>query len=247
MCAENEVAGIFAPERAEYEFYAIQPAILPGDIVLNELCSGTGEPWIELLNTTTEPLNLSGMQLSDDPSMPAKWILTDTLVPAKKYLLVNPSAGALDAHTAGSFALPLNGGYLQLADASGIVLDSATYGNQVPGKSTGRYPNGYGPWNLMPPTKGSFNHLGFSGSDVLMFPNPGNNMVYLEMEYTSGPVTWSIYNAMGKKVLEKTYLYSTNQMSSIIQPIDISNLDGGLHVVSVNRNGEIETKKLIIL
>jgi hypothetical protein len=210
-----------------------------GDFVLNEFYTASGEAWIELLNTTTESLDVSGMQLSDDPSLPAKWIMADTVLPAKKFLLINPEPGAS--------VLNESGGYLQLANASGKILDSAAYGNQVTGKSTGRYPNGYGPLTHMPPTRGSNNLTGFTGGDVLLFPNPGHTTVYLEMEYTDGPVTCSIYNALGKKVLENNYLYGTNQVSTIIQPIDISTLDRGLHVLHVNRNGAITTKKLIIL
>jgi hypothetical protein len=34
--AENDSAGIFSPERAEYEYYSIQPQIDKGDIIINE-------------------------------------------------------------------------------------------------------------------------------------------------------------------------------------------------------------------
>ena len=43
--AENDSSAAFSPERAEYEYYAIQPVIKPGYVVINEMLAinqGTG-------------------------------------------------------------------------------------------------------------------------------------------------------------------------------------------------------------
>ncbi|MCX6269394.1 MAG: CotH kinase family protein, partial [Bacteroidetes bacterium] len=143
--AENDSAGILSPERAEYEFYTIQPEILPGDVVLNEFHAGSGqESWIEFFNNTAETLQLMGMQLSDDITFPGKWIFPDTTIPAKNYLLIYPAINSFPGARSALVSLDESGGYIQLSNSAGMLLDSARYGPQVPEKSTGRYPNGYG-------------------------------------------------------------------------------------------------------
>ena len=74
--ADNDSAGIFSPERAEYEFYALQTNISPGDLVINELMAtnsstvndpdGQYEDWVELYNPNLFPITTSYLNLSDN-------------------------------------------------------------------------------------------------------------------------------------------------------------------------------------
>ncbi|MBK7667235.1 MAG: CotH kinase family protein [Sphingobacteriaceae bacterium] len=109
--AENNNAGMFAPERAEYEFYtlaAVQTASV-GQVYINEfLADNVGdvsnetfqfEDWIELYNTTSSPLELSGLYLTDNYSAPTKFPFPqNTVVPANGYLIIwadnNPSTSS---------------------------------------------------------------------------------------------------------------------------------------------------------
>jgi hypothetical protein len=233
--AENDTAGAFSPERAEYEFYTVQPMILPGDVVLNEFNTGS-KSWIELLNTTTEPLNVSGMRLSDDPSSSKNLIVPDTVILAKKYLLIDVPD-----------AISATGGSLHLVNASGIIVDSVSYGQQVAGKSTGRYPNGYGPMTYMLPTRGGYNLMGTTpGSGFLLFPNPGHESVNIEISITSGSLEVTIYNSLGKPVLDKIYHYTSSRIRSTVQQVDVSSLTSGIYILKVNCEGETTSKKLII-
>jgi len=44
--------------------------------------------WIELYNQSMQPVNLDGWSLTDDPTVPAKWLFPEVMVPAQTYLLV---------------------------------------------------------------------------------------------------------------------------------------------------------------
>ncbi len=75
--AENDNAGMFSPQRAQYEFYELTAASAPaGDVVINEFMAsndvtasdqdGEFDDWIELYNNTNASIDLSGYSLSDD-------------------------------------------------------------------------------------------------------------------------------------------------------------------------------------
>jgi len=88
--AENCSSGIFSPQRAEYEFYSIQPSINKGELVINELyCSSTStDKWLEICNTTSESICLSGFSLSDNITEPSKWLFPDTTIGGYGYLII---------------------------------------------------------------------------------------------------------------------------------------------------------------
>lgn len=246
--AGNDKAAVLSPERAEYEFYTIQPAILPGDVVLNEFHAGTTqENWLELLNTTTEPINMAGMHLSDDPANPVKWVLPDTMIMAKKYMVFYPDGEPSGRKAASSIAISNAGGRLLFFNATGILLDSVTYGIQVTGKSTGRYPNGYGVMTYMLPSMGRYNRFGTTpGSGFLLYPNPARGQTNIEFTQNSSPAMVTVYNSMGQQALENTSLYGTGLIGPVLHPVDISTLKSGLYMVRVSCNGETTIKKLMI-
>ncbi len=89
--------------------------------------------WIELHNTTTESIDISGFGLSDDEDDPLQWKFpAGTIIEANSYLLVwadgeDKVASAL--HT--NFKLSSKGEDLTLADNNGTVIDRIDFGKQV--------------------------------------------------------------------------------------------------------------------
>ena len=86
------------------------------------------EDWIELHNTGTSTVDLGGYFLTDDPTLPAKWIFPPTLIPAGGYLVVFASGndvtdpgGAL--HT--NFSLSALGEYLALVQPNGVTVEDS--------------------------------------------------------------------------------------------------------------------------
>lgn len=135
------------------------PAIRFNEILADNLTavdhSGTQPDWVELYNTGTSPVNLSGWSFSDDGN-PRKYVLPEgTQISGNGYLLLwcdaaNTATPGL--HT--GFALGKNGESLFLYDASSNRVDALSFGPQVSDKSLGFIE---GRWSLCEPTPGASN------------------------------------------------------------------------------------------
>ncbi len=155
--AENTNAAKFSPERAEHEYYTLDAVAAvtaqPGDIIISEFLAsneadttdeeGKYEDWIELYNTTSQPISLAGVYLSDDMAEPTKWTFPSTAsIPAHGYLLVwadDDESSTIGYHA--SFKLSAAGEQLTIGYASGPVLDSLSFGQQTADVSMSRCPN----------------------------------------------------------------------------------------------------------
>ena len=246
IVAQNDSAAVLSPPRAEFEFYSIQPLLKPGDIVVNEILTGSS-PWIEVLNNTAEPLNVEGLSLSATKMSYGQWPLPDSIVRPGKYLVVYPDYMPDNSSNSASWPLSMSGGSIFLTDSLGTLLDSVTYSSQVSGKTTGRYPNGYGPMTFMPPTPGQYNRTGTTPvSGFGLYPNPARGTATIEMVNPQGPARVDIYNSMGMIVSENQFSTGLSTMESMAVQTDISELSAGLYMVKLTCNGNSTIKKLII-
>lgn len=196
--AENVNAGKFSPERAEYVFHTLKAQVLvnahPGDIIINEFLAsnengavddeGEHEDWIELYNTTSQPINLSGIYLTDNFSNPTKWAFpAEASIPAHGYLVVwaDEDSTGIDYHA--SFKLSAGGERIMVGYADGTVLDSLTFGAQVTDISMSRCPDVAGDFiSTASATPGAANvceaTTGITEStqniQMTLYPNPAN-------------------------------------------------------------------------
>ncbi len=74
--------------------------------------------------------------------------------------------------------------------------------------------------------------------DVLMYPNPANNMLHLQTHDVFSQIT--IYSIQGQQITRNSY-QAVNQAT-----IDVSNLATGLYMISIQTEDEIITKRLVI-
>jgi hypothetical protein len=109
--------------------------------------------WVELYNSASAPIDLSGKFLSDELTNPTRHRIADGVtIPAKGYLLFyadgEPEQGPMHLN----FKLEKNGesiGFYE-AGATGIrKLDEVVFGEQTINLSTGRYPNGSDTWEQL--------------------------------------------------------------------------------------------------
>lgn len=116
---------------------------------------------IELYNASGAAIDLSGKSLTDDPLLPRKFVFSPgTSIAAGGYLIVyadlNSSAPGL--HT--GFSLDAEGDQVRLLESTangGAVIDSITFGFQVPDFSISRTGAAANIWTLTPPTIGAVN------------------------------------------------------------------------------------------
>ncbi len=107
-------------------------------IVINEFLAHTDDPavdFVELYNYSTQPVNLSGCILTDDPATNRYRIPNGTTLAARAYL-------AYDQNQLG-FRLSAAGETIYLISSNGTrVLDALRFGPQQNGVASGRTPDG---------------------------------------------------------------------------------------------------------
>jgi hypothetical protein len=252
--AENNNAGMFAPERAEHEFYnlvAIQTATT-GQVKINEFLADNQndvtnetflyEDWIELYNTTSGPLELSGLFLTDNFAVPSKFTFPqNTVIPAYGYLMVwadeDPST---PSYVHANFKLSASGEQLMLSAPGGAVLDSLTFGPQTTDKSMARCPDGIGTFSTatFPTFKLSncaigVNELNSQSDIVMVFPNPANDRLSVR-QFGNGSKQIEVINSLGREIYRSTF---TNDIV-----VDTSGWESGLYFIKVGT----QVRKIIV-
>jgi hypothetical protein len=106
-------------------------------VVINELITsnstvitdndGTYEDWIELYNPTTQPINLNGYGLTDNPAMPHKWIFPEYWMQPGEHLLIwctdkNRVDPTQPLHT--NFKISSGGEEIVLTSNTNVLIDS---------------------------------------------------------------------------------------------------------------------------
>ncbi|MDE0422191.1 MAG: lamin tail domain-containing protein, partial [Gammaproteobacteria bacterium] len=125
---------------------------------------GDDDDWIELKNTTSATVDLSGMYLSDDASDPKKWPFpAGTSLAGEAYLLV--WADDDDGDTPGlhaNFKLSAKGETVVLSDSDAngnTLIDVVQFGALDEDEGFGRMPNGSGAFRTLPATPGAANPI----------------------------------------------------------------------------------------
>ena len=113
---------------------------------------GLFQDWFELFNPNTNAVNLSGLYLTDNLSVPAKWrVPADTFISGHGFLLVwadnntnqNPVLGGTNVDLHASFQLNNGGEAIGLFATDGLTpLSTVMFGPQVRNTSQGRFPDG---------------------------------------------------------------------------------------------------------
>lgn len=122
-------------------------------VVINELLASNGtvnmdptisrfEDWIELYNPTSEPADLTGYYLSDDPDEPMQWQFPDGTVVAPRSHLMLSAMGFDREGLYTNFKLSDNGETVVLSAPDGSVVDSLLFDEQKRDISFGRLSDG---------------------------------------------------------------------------------------------------------
>jgi hypothetical protein len=123
---------------------------------------GHYDDWIELLNSSDQEVDLSGMYLTDNSDNPRKWAFPKgtTLAPGAYLIVWADEDGNANPGLHASFKLSKDGETVMLVDADGrgnALLDSVTFGKQRDDVSFGRLPDGKGAFRASQATPGGTN------------------------------------------------------------------------------------------
>jgi hypothetical protein len=116
-------------------------------LVFNEWMAGSpnGEDWFELFNNGTSPVELSGMLLTDDPSLAgiARFKIAPlSFIAPRGFALFNADQNPTAGRNHVTFSLSAEGESLRLYGATSNLVTAAYFGAQQPGVSQGRLPDG---------------------------------------------------------------------------------------------------------
>lgn len=163
--AENDEAGMFSPQRAEYEYHKIygktkiklSPSVVINEVVASNSTGDTDEAgefddWIELYNNTDSAISLHGYYLTDVLTEPAKWPLPDTLLPAGAYLIVWADKDQEQGPMHANFKVSALSETLALVNSEFEVVDSVLIANVPTDMAFARVPNGTGSFVVQEPT-----------------------------------------------------------------------------------------------
>ncbi|MDG2122461.1 MAG: Ig-like domain-containing protein, partial [Verrucomicrobiales bacterium] len=113
---------------------------------------------IELHNRSASPAPVAGWRITDDPAVPDRYTIpAGTTIPPNGYLVIHATqpVGAPGLHT--GFGLNNSGETLTLSDDSGAVVDSLTFGLQIPDLSISRTGPALDTWAITSPSPGIAN------------------------------------------------------------------------------------------
>ena len=117
------------------------------DIYVNEYFKRND--WVELYNTTDQPIDIEGMYLSDDENNPRKYQIgsmdspnNNTIVPAHGYIIIWCDKLQAQSQLHASFKLAAEGGTIVLTAADESWSNRLTYTAMKGDETVGRYPDG---------------------------------------------------------------------------------------------------------
>ncbi|PKP01609.1 MAG: hypothetical protein CVU11_14740, partial [Bacteroidetes bacterium HGW-Bacteroidetes-6] len=234
--AENDSAGRFLPERAQYEFFTIYPTVRQGKIVINELNLNDG--WLELLNLSDESLQLSSLNLiqrSENETI--LFIFPDTIFAPGNYIILwlDGNSTLPGLHT---WELPADTGSLELAYTQTSTVDSLQYGLQIDDLSYGSFPNGSQERMFLKPTMADINRTLFlENSLYAVFPNPASNWLHIGTTFSSGSESIEIFNSCMQKLYSQNNVFGNTPLPAALAEIDVSTWKEGLYILRI-QNGE---------
>jgi hypothetical protein len=121
---------------------------------------GAFEDWFEVYNPGAEPVDMSGMYITDSPQNPTKWKVGDgVVIPGRGYLVFIADGEAAQGPRHTSWSLSADGESISIYHKDGATLiDTVVFPAQSRDVSYGRSPDGGSSWGLLAaPTPGSGN------------------------------------------------------------------------------------------
>jgi len=115
---------------------------------------GQYDDWIEIHNYGPDAINIGGMYLTDNLSVPTKWRIpvhntAATTIPAGGYLLIWADNDTTDSGLHANFKLDADGEEIGLFDSDSVtMIDNIIFANQTTNISFGRYPDAGDNWQV---------------------------------------------------------------------------------------------------
>lgn len=220
--------------------------------------------WIELYNTTDEPVDVAGMYLSDNLDEPTKYVIegigVNTLIEPHGYLIIWPDKLMTFTQLHAPFKLAAEGGYVTLSAADLSWGDTIYYEPHLGIESVGLYPDGSNDVYVMTtPTIAKANVINSYAAwlEQPEIPDDGQRIESVateELQLLFADNTLHICNAGAATATAVLYtpagqqcLRVTAELASGHAAISLDALARGTYIASVSDSeGNVETLKLRI-
>jgi len=253
--AENTVAGLFSPQRAEHEFHTLVmniPFPQVGEVVVNELMAnnlqtafdnyGESDDWIELYNTSTHAIDLSGLYLSDDITWYTKWAFPmNSVILPNSYLIVWADNDTTQVGLHANFKLSSNGETLFYGNGVNLY-DQVSFGLQSADISYARCPDA-GIFAFAAPTFNATNNC-FAGivegssNELSIYPVPFQESFTLKVTHEDA-YELMITDMQGRKILATVF-------NDLDVQINSEQWKAGIYLLCItNSTGETQTKNIL--
>lgn len=254
LYAENGNAGLFSPQRAEHEFHeltVIIPNPLVGSILVNEVvasnatsaldANGENDDWIELYNTTSAPIDLSGMYLTDDALTLMKWSFpVPTIIPANGYLIVWADNDVFQPGLHANFKLNSSGELVILSNGASFY-DQVGFGALSTDAAYARCPDGGATFAIVAPTYAATNNcyanLESPKLEVKVYPNPFDGQLTIQLDEQI-PTFVQVMDVNGKTLVSR-------EINTEEWTISTTNWSDGLYIVTLQNERGLSTLKVI--
>jgi hypothetical protein len=219
--------------------------------------------WIELYNSTNDPIDIGGLFFTDNFDTPRLSQIpenqpTKTTIPPKGYLVVwpdsRPDLGPLHVNFQLAGAGEMIGVYQEL-DGELLTIESITYPAQRSDVSYGRAPDGSRNWNFFSsptpmapnPAVGIDDYELSKENLITVFPNPiKEGSMFTVTGGEKGWNYWSILDISGKEVLGgKTWINFNDSLTVDIAPLRNLNGTGVYFLFLRTAQNQFSTKLLI--
>ena len=224
--------------------------------------------WVELYNTTSQPIDVEGMYLSDKATNPKKYQITkgnsqaSTTIPGHGYLVVWCDKLEPVSQLHASFKLAAEGGDVLLTAADESWTDRLTYGEMKSDETAGRYPDGaanvvrmnvptIGYGNLTSSYAASIDQSAQTGIDSHLLPLTSHLSIHYAVgrlgihgpvSATGEEVSVSIANLAGQRVVSLT-----TPLTMGYAEVALDHLPAGIYIATAtDAQGQTVTCKFII-
>ncbi|RFC53571.1 CotH kinase family protein [Brumimicrobium aurantiacum] len=166
------VFALFVVSQVSAQDIAINEVMASNNTVIDDE-DGDFSDWIEIYNYGGTAINLNGYGLSDDITLPFKWMFPAETIQPGDFLLVyasgkDRSVVGQELHT--NFSISSGGEDLQLTEPSGMMIDQTTGVALQADVSYGRQPDGTGAWKYFYSSTPGSSNLGTGLNELLLPP-----------------------------------------------------------------------------
>jgi hypothetical protein len=192
--------------------------VMPSNINVYADEANEFEDWIEIYNDGDEPINLSGLYLTDDLENPFKWMIpygneNEALLGNADHMIFFADEDEEQGFYHTNFRLSASGEEVALvfrnAESQAVIIDQITFGAVEDNKSYGRNGDGNSQWIVFEsPTPEAPNDIIDSIDEknplknVTVYPNPTRNTIHFR-GLPEGILQIHVYNMTGQQVYTK--------------------------------------------